>query len=199
MPLKDTATGYGWCSIALHWITAIWILALLFFGNTIDSLIGEERTAALVKHTSLAIAGYAFLLLRIVWRFYHGHPAPAQRQQAGVAYAFGKWVHLSMLVALSFMLISGPLMVWSSGNDIVVFDWFVIPGPLSTSFAMSDFFHRIHSWSALYIFICILLHLGGVYKHLAFNQDGTLTKIFVAAKPSSADKASGPESPNPRH
>jgi cytochrome b561 len=182
MSLKDTPTGYGWISIALHWITAALILVLLFLGNTIDTAAGADRTAALVKHTSLAIAGYAFLVLRIGWRFYYGHPKPTPRQQAGAAYTLGKWTHLTMLAALALMLVTGPLMVWSSGNDIIVYDWFVLPGPLPTSFGLSDFFHRVHTWSAVVIFVGILLHLGGVYKHLAFNQDGTLTKIMIADK-----------------
>ena len=188
MSLKDTATGYGWISIALHWITAVWIVVLLFLGNTIDTVAGEGRNEAVVAHTSLAMLGYLVLLLRIVWRFYHGHPAPAPRQKRGPAYTLGRWTHMAMLVALALMLVSGPLMVWSSGNDIVVYDWFVVPGPLPTSFSLSDLFHSVHTWSALVIFLGILLHLGGVYKHLAFNQDGTLTKILIADKSGTTDE-----------
>lgn len=183
MSLKDTPTGYGWISIALHWITAVLIVVLLFLGNTIDTALGEARQAALVKHTSLAVTSYLILALRIIWRFYHGHPRPTSRQQAGAAYTLGKWTHLTMLAALALMLVSGPLMVWSSGNEIVVYAWFTLPGPLPTSFPLSDFFHTVHTGSALTIFLGILLHLGGVYKHLAFNQDGTLTKILIANKP----------------
>jgi cytochrome b561 len=55
---------------------------------------------------------------------------------------------------------------------------------------LNGFMHAIHGWAALVIFIGILLHLGGVYKHTAFNQDGTLTKIIIPAKtPSGKHKA----------
>ena len=66
----------------------------------------------------------------------------------------------------------------------MVFDWFAIPSPLATSFGLADFFHGIHTAAALIVFFGILLHLGGVYKHLAFHQDGTFTKMLVAAKSS---------------
>jgi cytochrome b561 len=183
MSLKDTATGYGWISIALHWVTAVWIVVLLFLGNSIEALIGDSRTQAIVQHTSVAVSGYALLALRIVWRFYCGHPAPTQKQR-GVAFTLGKWTHLIILVALAVMLVTGPLMVWSGGDKIVVFDWFVVPGPLPTSFALRDALHHIHATSALVIFVGILLHLGGVYKHTAFNQDGTLAKILIADRQS---------------
>lgn len=187
MSLKDTATGYGWISIALHWITAIWIVVLLYLGNSIESLMGDERMAAIVKHTSIAVSGYALLVLRIVWRFYYGHPDANERQR-GLAFTLGKWTHLIIVGALAAMLVTGPLMVWSGGDDIVVFDWFAVPGPLATSFALRDFLHSIHAGFALVIFIGILLHLGGVYKHTAFNQDGTLAKILIADRQSDDEK-----------
>jgi len=189
MPWKDTATGYGWMSIALHWITAVWITLLLFYGNSIGALLGADRSDAIVRHTSIAITGYVLLWLRVGWRFYFGHPAATQKQR-GAAFTLGKWIHLTMLVAVGLMLISGPLMVWSRGEDIVVFDWFVLSTPMATSFALSDFCSRVHTGSALVIFLGILLHLGGVYKHLAFNQDGTFTKILIPSKPSGDDSCS---------
>ena len=178
MSLKDTATGYGWISIALHWITAIVIIYLLYAGNSIGSLAGEARAATLLRHTSVGITFYVLLVARIVWRFYYGHPGPNDRQR-GWAFTLGKWTHMIIIVALSFMLVSGPVMHWSYGNEIAVFDWFTIAGPREPSLALASAMHRVHTLSAIVIFIGVLLHVGGVYKHTAFNQDGTLTRILI--------------------
>jgi cytochrome b561 len=48
--------------------------------------------------------------------------------------------------------------------------------------------HQIHAYAALTLFLGFLLHIGGVYKHTAFNQDGTLVKMIVADRKSTAAK-----------
>jgi cytochrome b561 len=184
MRLKDTATSYGWISILLHWITAIVILYLLYLGSTIGSLEGTDRQLAVDRHTSVAIASYLLLLWRIIWRFVYHHPGPTPEQR-GWAFTMGKWTHYAIVVAVLLMLISGPLMQFSYGRDIVVFDWFVIPTPIDSSFGLAGFLHKVHTASAIFIFIGVLLHIGGVYKHTAFNQDGTLAKIIIPGRQSS--------------
>ena len=181
MSLRDTATGYGWVSIGLHWSSAIAIVYLLFLGSSIGNLEGDDRAAAIVRHTSIAIVSYALLVVRVAWRFFYGHPEPTPAQR-GWAFTFGKWVHTTMLVALVLMLISGPAMHWAYGNPIVVFDWFVIPGPFLPSPTLAAKLHTVHTYGALLIFIDVLLHIGGVYKHTAFSHDGTLAKILIASK-----------------
>jgi hypothetical protein len=32
------------------------------------------------------------------------------------------------------------------------------------------------------VIIGTMLHIGGVYKHAAFNQDGTFSKMLVASR-----------------
>lgn len=191
--LKDSATRYGWISIALHWITAILIVYLLYLGSTIGSLEGEERMLAVRQHTSVAIVSYLFLLFRVAWRFVERHPGPTAEQQGGWAFTLGKWTHYAMLVAIAVMLVSGPLLQFGYGRAIEVFDWFVIPSPIEANFGLASFLHRLHSASALFIFLGLLLHIGGVYKHTAFNQDGTLAKIIVPGRESRlrADRAEG--------
>ena len=183
MSLKDTATGYGWISIALHWVTAIVIVYLLYIGSSIGSLEGEARNATILRHTSVAITTYLLLLARIVWRFHYGHPGPSEEQR-GWAFTLGKWTHMAILVVLCLQLVTGPLMRWSYGNEIEVFDWFVIPSPFEPSLALAGFLHTLHRYAATFIFVAILLHIGGVYKHTAFNQDGTLAKIIFASRQS---------------
>ena len=183
MSLRDTATGYGWISIALHWITAIVIVYLLYLGNTIGSFAGDDRAAAVSRHTSVAITFYLIFAARIAWRLYYGHPRPTAEQK-GWAFTLGKWTHMAMVYALVLMLISGPLMQWSYGNPIEVWDWFSIPAPYGQSFALAGLMHSIHVFGALVLFIGFILHIGGVYKHTAFNQDGTLGKMILADRKS---------------
>lgn len=182
MRTGDTTTGYGWISIALHWITAIIVLTIWFIGASInaDPEVGiSEETLRL--HTSIAICAYVLLWARVVWRFMKGHPGPLPGQ-AGAFYAIGKYTHYIMLAAIGAMLISGPIMAWSRGQPLYVFDWFTIPGPFGMNVALFDAMHAIHVWCSRIIIVGTILHLGGVYKHAAFNQDGTFGKMLVAAR-----------------
>jgi cytochrome b561 len=181
--LNVSAASYGWISIVLHWLTAILILYLLYLGSTIGSLEGADRDLALGRHTSVAITSYLLLLGRIVWRFVVGHPGPTEGQ-AGWAFTLGKYTHYVILVALLGMLVSGPLMQFSYGRDIVVFDWFTIPTPMDPSFGLAGFLRNVHTSCAIVIFLGVVLHIGGVYKHTAFNQDGTLAKIIIPRRQS---------------
>jgi cytochrome b561 len=181
MRLGDTRTGYGWISIALHWITAVAILTLWFVGSSIenDLLAGSESTLRL--HTSIAISVYLILWIRVVWRFKTGHPG-AMPQQRGLFHEIGKYTHFAILFAVAAMLISGPLMVWSRGMPIYVWDWFTIPGPFGANMDLFAILHQVHVWGSRVIIFGTVLHLGGVYKHAAFNQDGTFSKMLVAAR-----------------
>jgi cytochrome b561 len=181
MRTRDTKTGYGWISIALHWVTAIAILTLWFLGGSIQNDLSAGSNDSLRLHTSIAITVYVVLWARIIWRFVKGHPAPLPGQ-AGVFFLIGKFVHYTILAAVGCMLISGPLMAWSRGEPIYVFDWFTIPGPYGPNMAMFSITHLVHVWCARVIIIGTVLHLGGVYKHAAFNQDGTFSKMLIAAR-----------------
>lgn len=183
--MKDTATAYGWVSILLHWLTAVLIVYLLYLGSSIGSFEGDARTLAVRRHTSVAVASYIVLVGRIVWRFACGHPGPTDGQR-GWAFTLGKFTHYAIVAAVGVMLVTGPLMQFSYGRDIAVFDLFVIPTPFEAHPGAAAALHRIHRSTALLIFFGVLLHLGGVYKHTAFHQDGTLAKIIVPGRKSLA-------------
>jgi cytochrome b561 len=191
--LQDSDTAYGWISIGLHWITAVLIVYLLYLGSTIGGLEGEARTLAVERHVAVASASFVLLLGRVVWRFVRGHPGPTPEQR-GWAFTLGKYTHYSMLVALALQLASGPLLQFSYGRSIEMFSWFVIPSPIEASFGLARVLHSVHSASALFIFLGLLLHIGGVYKHTAFNQDGTLAKMIIPGGQSKpAAGSSGPK------
>jgi cytochrome b561 len=128
------------------------------------------------------MSAYVFLWGRIILRFVYRHPGPLPKQQ-GAFFLMGKYIHYTLLIALAVMLVTGPLMAWFGGAGIGVWDWFTIPTPFEENFAVRDALHSLHAWSAVVILILTILHLVGVYKHAAFNQDGTFGKMLVPAKP----------------
>jgi cytochrome b561 len=181
MRLRDPKNGYSWLSIALHWITAIVILTLWFIGSSINADREAGSLDTLYLHTSIAISAYALLWGRIIWRFWLKHPGPIA-SQAGIFYEIGKYTHYLIIAAVAAMLLSGPTMVWSRGDAIHVWDWFTIPGPFSASMTLFGIAHTIHVWGSRIVIIGTILHIGGVYKHAAFNQDGTFSKMLIATR-----------------
>ncbi|HTU59336.1 MAG TPA: cytochrome b/b6 domain-containing protein, partial [Polyangiales bacterium] len=131
MRTRDTPTGYGWISIALHWLTAIAILTIWFIGSSIHADPATTEST-LNLHTSIAISVYALLWARIIWRFAVGHPGPLPEQR-GFFHVIGKYCHYVMLAAVGAMLLSGPLMAWSRGDAIHVWNWFALSPPFERS------------------------------------------------------------------
>jgi len=176
----DPAGGYGWVSIVLHWATVAVLLPLWFVGYA-TSHPGSESVLKLIHtHTTIAVCAYALLWLRVLWRFREGHPAPLPRQR-GWSFQLGKAVHYLLLFAIAVMLVSGPLMAWTRGDAIHVFSA-AIPSPLPKFPQLSAWLLAVHRTTSRIIMFAILVHVCGVLKHMAFNHDGTLSRMLVAAR-----------------
>src|SRR5579872_934060 len=115
MRVSDTADGYGWISIALHWLAAAVVLTMFVIGTMSQGAAREDYAGLVHLHTTIGLCAYVLLWGRIVWRFMVGHPGPLPKQ--GVAFfTIGKYFHFVFLVAIAAMLVTGPLMVWAAGD-----------------------------------------------------------------------------------
>ena len=178
MRLWDTGSGYGWVSIALHWLTVAIVLTMWTVG-TMSQIAGEDSYPELVRlHTTIGLTAYLLLWGRIIWRFKVGHPGPLPRQSAFL-FPIAKYFHFLLLVAIGVMLLSGPLMVWSDG-DAIDFFVFAIPSPVSKLAGVHDILRHVHGWGATFILLGVILHVLAVLKHMIVNRDGTFDKIMIA-------------------
>jgi cytochrome b561 len=176
--LWDTSCGYGWVSIALHWLTVAIVLTMWTIG-TMSQVASEEASPGLVHlHTTIGIAAYLLLWGRIIWRFKVGHPGPLPRQPAFL-FSIAKYFHFLLLVAIGVMLLSGPLMVWSDGDAIEVFA-FAIPSPVAKLPGVHDVLRHVHGLAATFILLGVILHVLAVLKHVIVNRDGTFDKMMIA-------------------
>jgi cytochrome b561 len=176
----DTANGYGWISIALHWLVAVIVLAMFVIGTMSQSADDVDYAPLVHLHTTIGIAAYPLLWGRIVWRFALGHPGRLPRQSA-FFFAIGKHFHFVMLIAIAVMLLSGPLTVWTAGERIHVFG-LAIPGPFAKLEAVQHALRAVHGYTAWFILAAMILHVLAVFKHTVLDRDGTFDKIMIAAR-----------------
>jgi cytochrome b561 len=176
--VNDTPNGYGWISIALHWITAVTVVAMLTIGLMSQGAARGEHLRFVHLHTTIGVAMYALLWGRIVWRFKVGHPGPLPRQ-GRFFFTIGKYFHFAMLTAIAVMLVSGPLMAWAADDAIYVFS-LPIPSPVGKLPETHDALRRVHGVTASFILAGMILHVLAVFKHTVIDRDGTFDKIMVA-------------------
>ena len=177
MRWTDTRSGYGWVSIALHWLTAIRVLTMWTFGTMTQTDVEDDAAWYAHLHMSIGVSAYMLLWARILWRFAVGHPAP-QPGQSALLFPVAKALHYLFLVAIGVMLVSGPLMVWSGGDAVEVFA-FTIPSPFAWS-GLHDLLRGVHGVTASIIILGAILHIMAALKHIVFNRDGTFDKIMIA-------------------
>lgn len=185
MQLHDNRTGYGWVSIALHWVAAVIILAMWFIGSTSADAVGAERLRLIAIHTTIALLAYPVLVGRIGWRILKGHPGPLPGQNSRF-HALGRVFHYIMIGSIGMMLVSGPLMAWSGAIPIRLFD-FELPALLAPDVGFFSLTHSAHRFFGGVIILATLFHVGAVFKHMAIDRDRTMEKMLI---PTGAEGAS---------
>ena len=174
--LYDSDSVYGWISILLHWFSAIVVIVLWFIGESILNASTDEADVQRQLHVSIAASAWLVILLRVIWRLRSGHPH--LKGQTLFIHRVAKITHYAMLIALVLMLVSGPMMVWSGGGPIAIFDRLFIPGPIGESESIREIAWFIHTNTAFLLFWLVLLHIGGALKHLMFHSDDTIARII---------------------
>ena len=175
MSAKSTADRYGSVAIAIHWITAVAILALLVAGlwaaNTSDN---GTKVALLRVHVPLGVAVLALTVFRIVWWFTDRRPAAlagTPRWQVSV-----EAIVRVLLYALVLLLgASGIAMIVLSGAGAILFGGEARPLPDFWTYApMRAHFAAVVSLAAL---LCV--HIAAALYHQVIQRDGVLARMGV--------------------
>jgi cytochrome b561 len=173
----DGTADFGWISILLHWTAAIVLVSLLFIGNSIEASDAADRDRALRLHTTLALAVYVLLWLRVIWRMAKGHPQPLPRQ-GKIAYAIGKPFHYLLLGAIAVMLLTGPLMAWSGELPLRLWT-LAIPSPIGADSRLFSFMRAGHIAAATVLGWGTLIHIVAVVWHVAIDRDGAFDRMVA--------------------
>ena len=181
----NSKNGYGWLSIALHWVAAIVVIAMLVSGFRAD-FAGEAgdralRSSLMGFHVGLG-AAFALVLLARVFASY-AQPRPTPPEQAPILKFLASATHQVLLIAILIQVISGPLAVWSGGREINVFGLFAIPGPFAErNQGVHEFAELLHAIGRWAIVGALSLHIAGALKHALIDRDGVFKRMLAPAK-----------------
>ena len=168
--LVDTQNSFGWFSIGLHWFATLAIILLWFVGQSISWQSVEQIDARRTLHITIGLIAWLPLIARIIWRYKSGHPHVSG--QTLLEHRLAKAAHHLMLLLLSVMLISGPLMAWA------------MPGRNN----LSELAFIFHSNAAKALAALVVLHILAALKHLMFHEDETVARIFIPRKDDMQDE-----------
>ena len=148
MPLTNTRSTYGWVAIALHWISAIGVIALYLLGEQMEDAPDKvAKAAAQGLHVSVGALLFTFLLARIFWSLSQSPPASNERN---------RWFRIAARVVQGLFL----LMI------AVLIDW------------LHGLAEDIHGLATKLFWPLIVLHIGGALKHLLLDRDETVQRIL---------------------
>ena len=174
-----TRTRYDTVAMSLHWLIAVLLIFMLFFGG--DLMKGEKAGSFFGPslHVSIGSAILVLSVLRLVWRL--SNPPPAY--PANIApweQMAAKATHLLFYV----LLISLPLTGWlatpkflseeEAVAGLTLFGTFPLPGAPSLGLPMKG----IHELGTNLGIALLALHVFAALKHHFFNRDDTLRRML---------------------
>lgn len=115
----------------------------------------DALIAAIWRHIGYGAVLTPLFCAYLIWRVFDYRRAPAQN-------VFGAAIFWSMIGILTFLLLSGPVIVWTFGFPVRVFDWFEIPNPIGKLPALHDPLEQAHviaGYAAIVVIIADFLAL----------------------------------------
>jgi cytochrome b561 len=178
MSIANTRQAYGWAAIALHWISAVGVIALYFLGERMeDAPDRAAKIAAQGLHVSVGVLLFTFLAARLLWSASQPKPHPLEHRRA-FRFLAGA-VQVLFLLMIAVLIVTGPLAVWSTGRAIEVFGLFALPSPFpARAQAVHEFAEEVHGLASKLFWPLIVLHVGGALKHLVVDRDATFRRIL---------------------
>ena len=184
---------YSAMNQALHWITAVCMLAILPLAWVMTNADRSKfHQAGDLYNWHKTLGGIVLLLtaFRLVWRMVDKPPAypPEVKKWDKVVAHATYWLFFA---ALLWMPITGEIMTLYGRHPTVLFDLIPTPQILKPDDALEDYWGELHAYGQWAIYGLILLHLAGVAFHLIWGHDGVLGRMLpsYSAEPPSATPA----------
>jgi cytochrome b561 len=182
---------YDLVAMALHWLTALFVLGLIVTGLTMETNV--QRATPLdyrlfQLHKSLGITVLLFTLLRLGWRLTHRPPpTPADQRpwETGVAHAT-HWLFYLLLLGLPLLgwaaVSASPLNIPTVLYGVLPWPAMPILGTLADKRPVAHLLGDLHANGAWIMIVLLALHIGAALWHQLVRHDAVVARMVPAAR-----------------
>ena len=174
MSLKSSSSRYGSIAIAIHWLTALAIVGMLFTGLSAANMADDAAELALLRaHAVMGALIGVLTLFRILW-FVAFDRRPADQPgmsslQRGAAHA----VHFGLYLVILIMVASGVGTIMLTGANLQLFGNAPLPLP---DFTLAPPF-TVHGLVARMLIALLIGHIGAALYHQFIKRDRLLARM----------------------
>ena len=179
--LENTRDHYGTLAIALHWMIAILLVALVAVGLYMVRLpdVGFDKVKIdlIIYHKELGITVLLLVLLRWAWRFVNPLPLMVKALPDWQKVA-ARLMHLCLYALMVALPMTGWLMSSAAGFPVPFFGLFYLPDLIDYDDHLFQFFIGVHKWLAYALIALFIGHAGAALWHHVVARDTTLKKML---------------------
>ncbi len=164
---------YSGLSRAIHWVSAIIILALIVVGWYMTGLAEDDpsRRSIYGMHKAFGVLTVFLFVARIAWL--RVNPAPELPSVFNAREKLvTKGVQSLLYVLLVLIPVSGYVMSTAGGHPISFFGLFDLPALIGENKAVAGFAHEAHAILSYAGLALVLLHMAGALKHRVLDKGG---------------------------
>ena len=176
--MKSTQTKYGSVAVTIHWLSAIFILAMLGSGfRTASMTDSAAKEAILLFHVPLGVVILLLTLFRLFWWWrVDQKPEPVAGDPAWQTFT-AKAIHVLFYVVILGMAASGIGILALSGAGGILFGTEVGPLPEFSEFLPPG----PHGLGARLLVALFALHAGAAIYHHFIKKDGLIWRMWFGS------------------
>lgn len=169
---------YPSTAIALHWLSALLILAAFPLGVYVHELAFSPLKLKLISyHKWLGMTIFLLTVMRLAWRVTHTPPPlpdtiPRWQQRA----AHG--LHHSLYLLLLTIPLTGWLMSSAKGFPVVYLGVVQLPDLIGKDAGLAERLHDVHAALNFALAALVGLHVAAALKHHFIDRDATLRRML---------------------
>jgi cytochrome b561 len=164
----------------LHWLMAACILAMLFIGISMVSVVTPKYLDLIKIHKPLGILILVLALIRLSLRLKYGAPSLPADLPFLVRFAAdsSQWLFYALMIAMPLI---GWAMLSASSHPVILFGSMHLPPIAPLDEHLYTLLRQTHHWLGLAFFLLILMHFGAMLFHKLIRNDGIFETMAPVA------------------
>jgi cytochrome b561 len=179
MQLVNSPARYGAIPQALHWLTAICVIAGWLLGQFLGAFPkGPPRAFAFWTHMTLGECVMVFLVARLIWRFANPPPLVEPTQFGRPLEIASRVSHWALYLLLIAVPVIGIVVQLKRGNALPVFGLWDVASPWPADRAVARSVLAAHYFLANALLILAGIHACAALLHHYAFRDRTLVRML---------------------